>query len=627
MPINTSLLIAAPILQDYFVDKTTGAPLAGGIVKLFQDTSRTTLKNWYYQTGTPGNYSFIALDNPMTLSSVGTPQDPNGNDIIPFFYPYSESNDTIVQPYFIQIYSVNPDGSPALLQETRENFPFIPTGSGNGSAVPTLRNYIVNNEFWRNIGSITLTNLESAIIAPSQHDGFVAASDILFQKNATGATDVITFNKFVGNFPDNILINDITPEYYLNFQCSGTGSETTKNIQFPITLHVDTLSGTNNYSITLQAMNANAGGNNQITIGILQFLGTGVTSPPVSIVQTLNLTNTWQKYVISGIALPSAQNAILGGGGDDAFYLQIGLPVGANGVCSINIAKPSFYLSNQVPTNDFDTYDQINAIISSPRTGDYRTSLNSFVPFGWVACNNGTIGNASSNATARANIDTWPLYNLLWNKFTNTLSNSALYLPIFTSSGTPLSYGISAISDFAEGNQLTLTQQLGYVMSGTTPSQLPQTFTASGNILTLGTAMSFFTGVPMMFTTTGTLPGGLSTNVIYFAIQLSGTTISVATTYANALAGNAIGLSSSGTGTNTVTTGIAGTFFGETSHTLTIPEMPSHVHEYIVPFQGGSGGSPTGGVQTTIGSTGATGGSLAHNNMQPTIYTNVFLKL
>src|SRR5579862_9120613 len=151
MPINTSLLIAAPMLQDYFVDKTTGAPLAGGIVKLFQDTSRTTIKNWYYQTGTPGNYSFIALDNPMRLSSVGTIQDPNGNDVIPFFYPYSESNDTIVQPYFIQVFSVNSDGSQALEQFTRENFPFVPTGSGNGSAVPTLRNYIVNNEFWRNI--------------------------------------------------------------------------------------------------------------------------------------------------------------------------------------------------------------------------------------------------------------------------------------------------------------------------------------------------------------------------------------------------------------------------------------------------------------------------------------------
>ena len=46
---------------------------------------RTTLKNWYYQTGTAGAYTYEALPNPLTLSAAGTVCDDNGADVIPFF--------------------------------------------------------------------------------------------------------------------------------------------------------------------------------------------------------------------------------------------------------------------------------------------------------------------------------------------------------------------------------------------------------------------------------------------------------------------------------------------------------------------------------------------------------------
>ena len=92
MTINTDLLIAAPMLQDYLVDKDTGFPLANGQVSLYIDNQRSFFKNWYYQTGAPGAYTWIPLDNPLNLSSVGTIQDPNGNDVIPFYYPFDETN-------------------------------------------------------------------------------------------------------------------------------------------------------------------------------------------------------------------------------------------------------------------------------------------------------------------------------------------------------------------------------------------------------------------------------------------------------------------------------------------------------------------------------------------------------
>src|SRR5882724_341865 len=151
MAINPALLIAAPMLQDYLVDKDTGLPLSAGIITCYQDNSRTTLKNWYYQSGSPGAYTYITLPNPMTLSAVGTIEDSNGNDTIPFFYPVSETDNQTSQTYYITV-----DNSNLERQFTRQNFPFISQNSSEQQN-PTLRNYIVNNRFWRNIGSLNAT--------------------------------------------------------------------------------------------------------------------------------------------------------------------------------------------------------------------------------------------------------------------------------------------------------------------------------------------------------------------------------------------------------------------------------------------------------------------------------------
>lgn len=117
MPINQGLLIAAPMLQDSFVDKL-GIPMANGTVTCYHDDSRTTLKNWYYQTGTPGLYTFLPLPNPLTLSAAGTICDINGVDTIPFFYPYLESDQTMIDKYYITI--VNQFDTNQI---TRANFP------------------------------------------------------------------------------------------------------------------------------------------------------------------------------------------------------------------------------------------------------------------------------------------------------------------------------------------------------------------------------------------------------------------------------------------------------------------------------------------------------------------------
>lgn len=74
------------------------------------------------------------------------------------------------------------------------------------------------------------------------------------------------------------------------------------------------------------------------------------------------------------------------------------------------------------------------------------------------------------------------------------------------------------------------------------------TWTSSANI-----PSNLLTGTRVRLTTTTTLPGGLATATDYYFIRMSDTTFELATSYANAVAGTQIDITTAGTGTHTVT--------------------------------------------------------------------------
>ncbi len=646
--LNPALFISAPMLQDYLVDKDTGLPLSGGKIYLYKDTNRTSFKPWYYQQGTIGSYAFIALDNPLTLSAAGTIQDPNGNDIIPFFYPYNEDNENDIETYFIRVYGTNDDGTLAELQFTRQNFPYV--AEEPSSEEGALTNNIVNNRFWRHggnaSGTIALTTPTRTFVedgntfyyetlSPSQHDGF-HLPDIIFAKNATGAADSITFTEFTDV---TAFENDVTPQYYMNVVNSGAGSETAKFIQIPLSLHVKTL-GAVRVTFTLQAKNNTGDPDNELSMSIFEFTGTGATSSSVTqlISPAVELNTAWTKFERT-IPMPSFNNLVLGSGGDDAFFLRINLPVGVT--YNFSIALPSMYVGTIAPTNDFATFDQIDSLINTPRTGDIKTSLNAFGStsgvstsnsFGWVILNDGTIGNGSSGSTCRANSDTWPLFNLLWSNVSNT------FAPTQDSAGSPSARGVSAIIDFNANKRIVLTLALGRTLLGLPPAA---TFTYDHltSLLTVTSATLFYVGAPVTLSATSALPDAFVANTVYYAIPNNSTTIKLASSYANALAGTAIAAGSTdGTGTLTVTFALGGTF-GEARHTQIVAELAAHSH---LPTGTPSGGTPGFVVDKTAGTislggggsatsaqatTGITGSSSPFNIVQPSVYYNIFMKL
>lgn len=79
------------------------------------------------------------------------------------------------------------------------------------------------------------------------------------------------------------------------------------------------------------------------------------------------------------------------------------------------------------------------------QTGDFKLAMRTSIPAGWIEPN-GSIGNASSNATNRANADTEDLFTLWWTEFTGW--------QLQDSSGSNVARGASAAADFAAGKRM-----------------------------------------------------------------------------------------------------------------------------------------------------------------------------
>lgn len=98
------------------------------------------------------------------------------------------------------------------------------------------------------------------------------------------------------------------------------------------------------------------------------------------------------------------------------------------------------------------------------------------------------------------------------------------------------------------------------------------------NIITV--ARDIPTTTPIKFSSTTTVPAGLTAGTVYYAINQSATTIKVAASVANAQAGTAIDITDDGTGTHTITTEIRWT--ANTAPTLTTGKYRVDVFGIII---------------------------------------------
>ncbi len=142
-------------------------------------------------------------------------------------------------------------------------------------------------------------------------------------------------------------------------------------------------------------------------------------------------------------------------------------------------------------------------------------------------------------------------------------------------------------------------------------------------------------GQPVVLTTTGALPTGLSLATTYYIVRASSTTIGFSTTQANADGAVLIDLTGAGSGVTTVTftnvtSTIVGINGGEETHGISITELAGHTHTLQVGNSTANGLGPYVDGSTSLtgnnSTSNSTGGDIQHNNMMPYATVNYIIK-
>ncbi len=212
-------------------DNASGLPLSGGIVTFYSDVNRTVLKPVYQLTGTPGNYTYAPLNNPCVLSSAGTFQDALGNNIVPYYYPFTGTpaqNTNVQELYYIVV-----QNSGFVPQFTRQGWPQSAGGGGSSVTGAELINFIPNGQFLANNNAIAmLAPGTQPYVQYSLGSGNVVDAQPIAQGGwnflySDGTT--ATFKNSFSLIPNSGGYAGITsyPRYAFNFQCLSIGDTPT----------------------------------------------------------------------------------------------------------------------------------------------------------------------------------------------------------------------------------------------------------------------------------------------------------------------------------------------------------------------------------------------------------------
>ena len=328
-------------LQEYFVDKDSGLPLSGGIVTFYDQNSQSVLKPVYTLSGNGpfSTASYIQLPNPLILSSVGTFIDNNGNDIIPYLFPYDgtpASSTGTVDLYYITVYN-----SAGVLQFTRQAWPNLTSSTAPSST--EFVNYIPNGQLLlHNSIPAWVTNnyIANQLPAPTTYNNanaVPASADVtpIAQGGWTfqvphGSTSVNIIN-FIYQQPATNPDISADPRFRVNIQCTQVlGTDTFKDlcIQFNDVNKFAT-DGATTYTLSFQGYSQNGNVTN-LGIRILKYFGSGgstSTDTPFGTGQ-VSLNTSDSIYNISG-TFGTNVNQIVGPNNDDYVQIAIRLPTTA----------------------------------------------------------------------------------------------------------------------------------------------------------------------------------------------------------------------------------------------------------------------------------------------------------
>lgn len=153
----------------------------------------------------------------------------------------------------------------------------------------------------------------------------------------------------------------------------------------------------------------------------------------------------------------------------------------------------------------------------------------------------------------------------LINELLDKFASDSIYIPFLTTIDFNFIVGIDTYSisdmisaDITADRVVDLTFANYFVPangqpSGAIPISFPFTADPATSLLTLASTAAYPTNTPVTLSTSGLLPNPLIQNTTYWVINVSPTTIYLANSSANAVIGNFITLTSTGSGTNVIT--------------------------------------------------------------------------
>lgn len=319
-------------LQEWFVDKNDGEPLAAGIVSFYQDNSRSTPKAVYelVSTGTPPSYSYASLGSQLILSDVGTFVDPDGNDIAPYLYPYDSDGD--VELYYIVVQGSAGSASP---QFTREAVPNLDSSSSGGDD-PNLVNHVPNGQFQLHNDYIPIpgaVTLDYGTTRGNVSVSSVAPGGIYFERSVGSvATDAISFvlnDTYFGGFVT------ASPRYSCRIVRSVGANDAVCGLVFRFmdVWKFSSPSSTPQLSFVFNGRLTAAGTLNSVGVNQIQYFGTslstggsaGSTTIISPLTSSLTFTAAEKQFAVSFSYVPSDLTTV-GTDNNDFVEFEIALP-------------------------------------------------------------------------------------------------------------------------------------------------------------------------------------------------------------------------------------------------------------------------------------------------------------
>ncbi|WP_375764240.1 hypothetical protein ACE10X_13235 [Bradyrhizobium sp. Pha-3] len=273
------------------------------------------------------------------------------------------------------------------------------------------------------------------------------------------------------------------------------------------------------------------------------------------------------------------------------------LPMGNQKI--IGMADPT------IPTDGATKNYVDNATAAFFGTGDAKLTLKTVADAGWVFCDDGTIGSATSGSSNRANNDTQALFTLIFNVIVDA------YAPILTSGGgaTTRSAQVNAATAWAANCRIMLPRTLGRVLgvagNGTGSGLSARGLGQFTGVETQTLAISDLPVVTVLATFNGT---GITGGTVAGSVTISGGTVTYPVrNYATS-------------GSSVITDLSLGSNIGSSAGTLASSTLSGATATF-------SGGTIQSGIPTGTVTCGAFGAGAAHNNMQPTTFLNLMIKL